>query len=29
MHRQAEDFLSNDIATMATLMNIKRIMAKH
>ncbi len=26
MHRQAEDFLSNDIATMATLMNIKRIL---
>ena len=26
MHRQSEDFLSNDIATMSTLLNIKRIL---
>jgi len=26
MHRQAEDFLSNDMATMSTLLNIKRIL---
>jgi hypothetical protein len=29
MHRQAEDFLSNDIASMATLLNIKRILDAH
>lgn len=29
MHRQAEDFLSNDVATMATIKALDRILKKH